>query len=100
MPHKREITLIKKGDVDMRRAIEYTATGGIMLLLAYLLVTIVAMETLTPYIVHWFDSMIAVLNWQPFGDHGVNSLLSIRMVHILGTVAIWRTVGKQISKTF
>ena len=84
----------------MRKAFEFTATGAMMCLIAYFLVTMVAMESMVPHVRHWFDSLIAVLNWQPFGDHGVNSLLSVRMVHILGTVAIWRTVGKQISKTF
>jgi|GEM_PF-4115975 hypothetical protein len=28
-------------------------------------------------------NLIDILNYQPLGDHGVNSLLSIRMFHII-----------------
>ena len=38
--------------------------------------------------------MIELLNFQPFGDHGTMSLLSIRVAHILmGIVVIWLIRG-------
>jgi len=35
-------------------------------------------------------NLLDILNYQPLGDHGVNSLLSIRMFHIISlTLLAW-----------
>jgi len=36
-----------------------------------------------------FSVVLSILNFQPFGDHGTMSLLSIRMFHILGIYMVW-----------
>ena len=40
--------------------------------------------------------MIDFLNFQPFGDHGVMSLLSIRMIHIIMIVCAYYIVKATI----
>ena len=40
--------------------------------------------------------MIEILNFQPFGDHGVMSLWSIRVVHIMFIVPIYYMIKHSI----
>ena len=40
-----------------------------------------------------FSVIISILNFQPFGNHGTMSLLSIRMFHIFGIYMIWNMMG-------
>ena len=48
--------------------------------------------------------MIEFLNFQPFGDHGVMSLLSIRMIHIIMFICLyfiikgWIKEDKQVKR--
>ena len=46
-------------------------------------------------------NLIDILNFQPFGDHGVNSLLSIRVMHLVvavPTVYLIKVTGKDMWK--
>ena len=36
----------------------------------------------------FFNIITSVLNFQPFGSHGVNSILSVRVFHILGLLYV------------
>ena len=78
----------------MSKTIEVSVLGIMMFFAAYLLSTASA----NAYLVHWYGALVEVLNFQPFGDHGVNNIWSIRMVHILGAYAIYWVLNKQISK--
>ena len=48
------------------------------------------------------DTIIAILNYQPFGDHGVMSIASIRVIHILLLWVVWKISPswKEIWKNF
>ena len=48
------------------------------------------------------DTIIAILNYQPFGDHGVMNILSIRVIHILMIYLTYKVIPswKEFKETF
>ncbi len=38
------------------------------------------------------DILVSILNYQPFGDHGVMNILSIRVIHILMIWVTWKII--------
>ena len=75
-------------------------TLGGLVLLTYLVSVVLVMDTTTVHLTRWFGALVTMLNWQPFGDHGVNHIASVRMAHILGAFVIYRFMVKDLLKRF